>query len=83
MLLAVIATSDVRTRAMGAASMVLGCCIYFPRMHPAMVEMETKTDIRSGLAGEIADLIGKVFVPMWLCVLLVEVRALTVKAKAA
>ena len=81
MLLAVIATSDARTRAMGAAAMVLGCCLYFPRMHPAMVEMEAKHDIRSGLATEIADLIGKVFVPMWLIVLLVEVRALAAKKK--
>ena len=51
-------------------------------MHPAMVEMEAKHDIRSGLATEIADLIGKVFVPMWFCVLIVELRAFAAKAKA-
>ena len=55
--------------------MVVGCIIYFPRMHPLLVEMEAQNDVRAGLSTEIGDLIGKIFVPAWTLVLAVELRA--------
>jgi hypothetical protein len=68
-------SSCKKTRTLAAASMVVGCAIYFPRMHPMLVQMEAEGDVRERQALEIGDLIGKIFVPAWLMVFLVEFRS--------
>mmetsp|Transcript_47407 Transcript_47407/g.92493 ORF Transcript_47407/g.92493 Transcript_47407/m.92493 type:complete len:164 (-) Transcript_47407:232-723(-) len=76
MLLIICATSScARTNLLTAFSMVVGCAIYFPRMHPLLVEIEARGDMREGYSAVIFNIIGKTFLPMWLMVFLWELRS--------
>ena len=68
-------SSDGLTRLLAALFATLGCALYFTQMHTTMKLMDTKGDVRHGVAEEMALLIGFLLV-MWLCATASEVHAM-------
>eukprot|EP00581_Thalassiosira_minuscula_P017457 CAMPEP_0183732122 /NCGR_PEP_ID=MMETSP0737-20130205/37571_1 /TAXON_ID=385413 /ORGANISM="Thalassiosira miniscula, Strain CCMP1093" /LENGTH=170 /DNA_ID=CAMNT_0025965041 /DNA_START=51 /DNA_END=563 /DNA_ORIENTATION=- len=74
LLLSCAVSSCAQTRVLAAASMMAGCAIYFPRMHPLLAEMEARGEVKENLASGIQDLIGNMFLPMWVFVFSLELH---------
>jgi len=69
LLLMCCATSSCqRTRVIASASMVIGCAVYFLRMHPMMMKMEAEGDVRERKTWELRVAIGNIFIPIWFLV---------------
>ena len=69
-------SSESAVRVPAALIMTAGCLLYFPRLDPALRNMEKAGDVRANIGAEIGSLIGFILAPMWGVAFLAECHAM-------